>query len=1200
MKLKRLEITGFKSFMGKTRIVFPPGTTGVVGPNGCGKSNLVDALRWVMGEQNIRKLRGKTSEDIIFAGSAGNPPMNMAEVSLTIDNEDASIVGPFNEYSEITVTRRIYRSGETQALINRQPARLKDIQTLFLGSGTGKNAFAVIQQGNIGALTDATPDERRTFIEEAADVTKYKARKRETETRIKSTRENLERVGDIIVELKRQLDTLKLQAKKAILFKELQQDIRDIDCTLAGAEYISLGKKAHALEHSTHRVKQQTQAGLTRREALSSAMDRLKLHAQTTADALETHTRKIFELKRLSDRNESKIAHLKERSLALTQEVESDTKGLASAQKKSRSLAEEIGAIHNANGDLDDALTTLTKKKGAAEQLKLACLERLSQLEQEGQSEATRHMELVSRESASRHRVESAEKLKESALQKLSRHIGEQATVETDLIAATQRKKSLEKEGADLKGEATELTGFAETIREELQGLKKKTLSLGNTLKQKEIEESRVRSFIETMERMVLNHEGCGDGVKAGIKHLVALGTNGNEVVANLIQVENGYETAVETALGEILTHIVVQSSASALQGAMAMVQNGTSRCGFLPATSDTLSPFDGPVPEGCRPISDVVTLNNSNTDALAPLLSRLFVAEDLSDAIQARAQTRQWVAIATTDGSLVDFSGAVIAGKKGASASLLKRRTEILGAREHLTQIEADINDLATRQIDLNNKARHREESLRQAESEERQLRQTLSKNERACLLAGEEVRQGEKRRTLMALERDQWKGDLADLETEVAANRKTSLALREALAQGKSEAAVAREKITDARRKLTLSEQAIAARNVDLAREEAKHDSHRDTVARLTHFLQEGEVLAQSLEGEIKKKGLEIQGCDKQIGTLEKVLTKAFDAITAEEEALAATRTRLSRIEGDTLEKETERKELITLHEERSETLRKEEVALAGFLTRLEELRTRTLEQYQTPIETLNATFQEKIHGLLQGDVQREDLKGKLVRLKRKIHRIGDVNAAAVTQYEEMKERHGFLSDQQKDLTASLDDLESIIRKINRITQERFVETFHRINEKLEEIFPKLFEGGSARLVLTDPSKPLETGVELMIQPPGKKQARLSLLSGGEKALSAIAFVFSIFLLKPSSFCVMDEIDAPLDDANVLRFNNLLTLIAESSQILVITHNKITMEHADILIGVTMEKKGTSKVVSVNLSGKEISLETPEAESA
>ena len=1200
MKLKRLEITGFKSFMGKTRIVFPPGTTGVVGPNGCGKSNLVDALRWVMGEQNVRKLRGKTSEDIIFAGSAGNPPMNMAEVSLTIDNEDASIVGPFNEYSEITVTRRIYRSGETQALINRQPARLKDIQTLFLGSGTGKNAFAVIQQGNIGALTDATPEERRTFIEEAADVTKYKARKRETETRIKSTRENLERVGDIIVELKRQLDTLKLQAKKAMLFKELQQSIRDIDCTLTGAEYITLGDKAHALERSTHRIKQQTQAGLTRREALSSAVDRLKLHAQTTADALETHTRKIFELKRLSDRNEGKIAHLKERSLALSQGVESDTLALASGQKKNRDLTEEIGAIHNANGDLHGAVATLTQKKSDAETLKIACQTHLSQLEKKGQSEANGHMDLVGRESASRHRVESAEKLKKSALQKLERHRVEQATAETDLIAATQRKKILEKETANLNGEATELTEFTEAIQGEIQDLKKEAVSLGDALKQKEIEESRIRSFIETMQRMVLNHEGYGDGVKEGLKQLQILGSEGHEVVANLIEVENGYETAVETALGEALTHIVVQSSAAALQGALAMACDGSSRCGFLAAGTASLAPFSGPAPEGCRPITDVVTLESKNNDALAPLLSRLFVAKNLSDAIDARAQTRQWVSIATLDGSLVDASGAIITGTKGASASLLKRRTEILGARELLTHIEADITSVATRQMDLNKKTEHRREALRQAESEERLLRQTLAEKERACLLTGEEVRRGEKRRSVMALERTQWEGDLADLETEVAATLQTSLALREALAQGKRDASVSEEKIAEARRELALSEQAIAARSVDLAREEAKHENHRDTVARLTHFLREGEELVQRLSEGIKKKGMEIQGCDKQVGTLEKSLREAFDAITAEEESLALTRTRLSRMEGETLEKETERKELISLHEERSETLRKEEVALAGFLTRLEELKTRALEQYQTPIETLNTTFQEKIHGLLHGEAQTEDLKGELARLKRKIHRIGDVNAAAVTQYEEMKERHGFLSDQQSDLTASLDDLESIIRKINRITQERFVDTFHRINEKLGEIFPKLFEGGSARLVLTDPSKPLETGVELMIQPPGKKQARLSLLSGGEKALSAIAFVFSIFLLKPSSFCVMDEIDAPLDDANVLRFNNLLTLIAESSQILVITHNKITMEHADILIGVTMEKKGTSKVVSVNLSGKELSLETPEAESA
>ncbi len=1193
MKLKKLEITGFKSFMGKTRIVFPPGTTGVVGPNGCGKSNVVDALRWVMGEQNVRKLRGKTSEDIIFAGSAGNPPMNMAEVSLTIDNEDGTIVGPFNDYSEITVTRRIFRSGESNYLINRQPARLKDIQTLFLGSGTGKNAFAVIQQGNIGALTDATPEERRVFIEEAADVTKYKARKRETESKIKSTRENLDRVGDILSELERQLASLKRQAKKALFFKELQKEIRDLDITLTGVEYLSLAHKAKELVTSTERIKAQSKADATRREALSSALERLKLHAQETTDAIEAKNRKIYELKRLADRDENEIGHLREKSLSLTTEVKEDNHHLSVARAKNSELTDEIRTLRHAHGDLDHVVTELDKKMEAAEHHRSACQSTLTTLEKTSNEESSGRMELVAREASFKHVFTNAEKLHENATRKLKRRDEDLATARTSLAAAKEKGRILEQEMAEFKEETTELRDHLDDLRDGINAMEMDTSRLDDTLKQKEIEESRIRSYLDTMQRMVHNLDGYGDGVKKGMDQLDTLGSISHEVVADLLQVEKGYETAAETALGEILTHIVVDSHDMAFNAALAMQQEGTSRCGFLPPELSDLSPFAGAPLEGCRPLTELVVPDERLTAPFPALLSRLFVADDLESAIKAKGLTDQWVAIATKDGSLVDFCGAVIAGTQGASASLLKRRTEMNEAEEKLTVLEANIAKLSEQREGLHKAMETRRESLRQAESELSKLLRERSEKERSCLLAAEEVKQGQKHLTLMDLETEQLVGDLADLEDEMDESREKLQSVQEELAKRVKGEEVAREKLTEAREALSRADQAIVELKLALAREEAKHENHRSTLKRLTGFLKEGEELIQRLHEGIEKKTRDSEVLLKQAEEKEKGLAGAFGAVTAEEESLAVTRTHLSRIEADMTEKETERKELATLYEERSERLRKDEVALAGFLARGEELEARAIEQYRVPIKELTATFEEEIHAVLHGEVDKESLKQDLDRLKRKINRVGEVNPAAVTQYEEVMERHGFLLEQQTDLNSSLDDLEAIIKKINRITQDRFVDTFHRINEKLAEIFPRLFDGGSARLVLTEPGKPLETGVELMIQPPGKKQARLSLLSGGEKALSAIAFVFSIFLLKPSSFCVMDEIDAPLDDANVLRFNNLLTMIAESSQILVITHNKITMEHADILLGVTMEKKGISKVVSVNLSGKELPAE-------
>jgi len=1200
MKLKKLEITGFKSFMGKTRIVFPPGTTGVVGPNGCGKSNVVDALRWVMGEQNVRKLRGKTSEDIIFAGSVGNAPMNMAEVSLTIDNEDGSVVGPFNEYSEITVTRRIFRTGESNCLINRQPARLKDIQALFLGSGTGKNAFAVIQQGNIGALTDASPEERRIFIEEAADVTKYKARKRDTESRIKSTRDNLERVGDILSELSNQLGALKRQAKKALLFKELQQGIRELDLTLSGVEYLALERKAKTLISSSERTKEHAKAAVTKREALASAMARLKLHAQETTDAIETHNRKIFELRRRADRDESEISHRRDKANTLTTEVEEDRHHLAETGSKNRELTEEIRSLSLTHGDLNQVVTDLDKQMEAAEHRRNACRTHLTTLEKESHHASSRHMELVAREASVRHAFTSAEKLHEGAHRKLKRRNEDLAIAKSALASATEKGHVLETEMTAFKGQTTELREHIDDLRDGINTLERDAVQMDETLKGKEIEESRICSYLDTMQHMVSNLDGYGDGVKEGMERLDALGSASHRVVADLLQVERGYETAAETALGDILTHILVSSDKTALQGAQAMVEKSDSRCGFLTAGLSELSPFTGASLPGCRPLAELIDLDDCLPPPLPALLSRLFVAEDLATAVTARRTTHHWVAVATRDGSLVDFSGTVIAGTPGTSASLLKRRSDMADAEEKLATMEADLSMSRNLRSGLLIKLETRREALKQAESELDGLLRMRSEKERECLLADEKIKQGKKHLTLMDLETEQLVGDLADLEEEMKGTGEKLAAVQVELATLARAEKTSGKELTLARDGLAKAEQAIVELKLSLAREETRHENHRSTLKRLTDFLKEGEELTRRLNEGIDKKNRESATCLAQAKQREDGLEAAFKAVTTEEEALAVTRNRLARFDADMAEKSQETRELAGRHDELTETLRKEEVELAGVLTRGEELKTRVSEQYQAPIDELIPAFGDEIHAVLEGKTDKKALTEKLDSLKRKITRIGDVNPAAVAQYDEVNERHGFLLEQQTDLTSSLDDLEAIIRKINRITQERFIDTFHRINEKLSELFPRLFEGGSARLVLTEPGKPMETGVELMIRPPGKKQARLSLLSGGEKALSAIAFVFSIFLLKPSSFCVMDEIDAPLDDANVQRFNNLVTMIAENSQILVITHNKITMEHTDILIGVTMEKKGVSKVVSVNLSGKDLAFDAPDAESA
>ncbi|WP_459922547.1 chromosome segregation protein SMC [Desulfatiferula olefinivorans] len=1186
MRLIKLDIAGFKSFQEKVSLVFPRGITAVVGPNGCGKSNIVDALRWVMGEQSVKQLRGKAVEDLIFAGADGKQPLNMAEVSLTIDNSGGDAAeSTMNPYTEIMITRRIYRSGESAYLINRQPCRLKDIHNLFLGSGSGKHSFAVIQQGNIGALTDAGPEERRFFIEDAADITKFKERKKETLSRIKSTEENLLRLSDIITELKRRIESLDRQAAKAKKFKEYRSRARDLDIRIALWYFDRYSRDISAKRTACADLSEAEERRSRELIEIDARLSGIARDAARQREIIEDLEQQRFDLQRAVDKKENDREHLTRDIDRLGREMIDAEAHAEELDRKNQELAREIEQARSSHEGLDDDLIRAESELAGEREARDTLKTQLQDLEKSVKDLHRQHMVLAGDQARAGSILDHARQ-REIDLDRRLRRIDE------DFLDSSRRLDEArnEKKQADLALEELRLTlrdlsRDRDRVRGELARHAADHTDRRAALRTLDMEHSGHRSRYTTLAAI---HDQFGwyqKGVKTVMKTLNKDGNvSAQRLVAERLRPAPGYEAAAEAVLAEALQAVLVDAPEEALDLIDHLRTQREGQCGFL-VRLGLRPPPASPVPEGCTSLIDHMDLDDDDRNLARTLLANALVVPSLAAGLSLPDHRGPRV---TLDGDLITERGLIIGGSRDTDNSIFHKKQEI-------EELEALIRSMEARQRDLRQDLDRLDQAMSALRAEEQGLGDALNdaetekqEAERAQLLSEETLKQAKKRRTVLELEQEQLAGEREDIEQEISelSDRLQHIGDDIRVIEGRLESSAAT--VTDVSSLLEARNKAVVDLQVRITSLAARRDNHRTSLKRLEGFLFEGQKRKSRLEQEMfekKERSEQIsRTLDADRGLLDQ-LAKDL-ARTAEEDRVA--RNGLAAIEASRREKERLRAERLKERDRDNGRLQALELELSQLRLKRESLTARIEEKYHHRINQYSLEFEEKevdTASLSAFDITA--METELKDLTRKITQLGDVNLSAISEFEELKTRYDFLIDQQNDLTRSLSDLEAIIAKINRVSQERFLETFNLINDKLGELFPTLFEGGSARMVLTEPSSPLTTGVELMIQPPGKRLTRLSLLSGGEKALSAIAFVFSIFLIKPSSFCIMDEIDAPLDDANVMRFNALVRHIGKQSQILMITHNKLTMEFADILFGVTMEKKGVSKIVSVNLSG-------------
>ncbi|HYC55648.1 MAG TPA: chromosome segregation protein SMC [Candidatus Binatia bacterium] len=1191
MRIKRLELIGFKSSKDRTVLDFPVGITGIVGPNGCGKSNIVDALRWVLGEQSARHLRGRSMEDVIFAGNQAHGPLGMAEVTIVLDNEngtdfappdpeeeESEVVRMLRRVPELQVTRRLFRSGESEYQINGRPCRLRDITELFLGTGVGTKAYSIVEQGRVGQIVNAKPEDLRLFIEEAAGTTLYRSRKIAAERKIERTRDNLLRVSDVVRELERQAGSLRRQAKGAVQYQELKAQEDALDRQLTSMRLRAFDEQLARAWNEVADRRGRDHALRLRAGALSEEREAARGKARRLEAELDEARRAVFEAKARLGQAEQQRRHLGQRRDELTSIVEEARSDLARLDQQVETLQQEAAAASGQLASLEAGCAGATAACQDISSRVRDCDQRYFEWSTETDATRTQLIEALGAGAGLRNERAALERQIQAAEDRIHRLKSEAEALATVRVRLSDDLTACDRELSSVIAAVGMAEGEKGQAASELQSaLAARAAAQGDADRWRE-ETASLRSRLESLEELHRSFAGYNDGVRAFMSNGGRERAGAKAVVADVIEIESGYERAVAAVLGERLQYIVVPTTDAAVEGARYLRESGAGRASFLPVS---IRREDDPtVPEGAAQLIEHVRIQSGFEPILQPLLQGIIVVDSLEDARASWVHNGTQASFVTRDGEVVEYSGVVTGGSENPiDEGLLLRNTELRSTQEAL-QIARQ-------------RGRAAAEALQQASDAATSMDARLSDLDRELhRLTVERVRlSGEKQLHEQNTARTEDRARTVQSELESAGRELTSgrTRLREAeseLQRRESEAAElenrrllfdARGRALETERRELLSE--LEAARVREAQLRQRLESLQAAAATLTTNLADAGSRRDSLVRRLEREVREIEGIEASLldpsldlDALRATAAKVEEALGACERRGSVLRQSLSDIDAR-WDATARRLETIRAELGRHELRRKE----------IELERSALLEAVKERLG-VHAEELQVVAVVAEADVA--VLSSELESVRARIRRLGTVNLGAVIELEEIEKRLSELTKQRDDLEHSIEDLRGTIARLNRLSRKRFQECFEEVNRIFQSTFPKLFHGGKASLALTDAENLLETGVEIFVQPPGKRLGNLDLLSGGEKALTAISLIFALFLFKPSPFCVLDEVDAPLDEANIGRFTRMVSEMSDRSQFLLITHNKRTMEVCDTLYGVTMPEPGVSRMVSVDLS--------------
>ncbi|MDO8526295.1 MAG: chromosome segregation protein SMC [Deltaproteobacteria bacterium] len=1183
MRLKSLELFGFKSFVDQTTIHFEEGVTGVVGPNGCGKSNIVDAIRWAMGEQSAKHLRGSDMQDVIFNGSQVRAPLNMAQVTLTFDLTDGRAPAGYTDYTEVQIERRLYRSGESEYYINKVPCRLRDIVDFFLGTGVGTKAYSIIEQGRIGHILSSKPEERRLIIEEAAGISKFKNRKESALRKIESTEANLSRLNDIIGEIRRQLNALDRQARKAEKYKIIYDDLKGRELTFSSIRYHQLYSQVEKLEAEASDLTQNEAVLAANLSQFEADSERERLVLAQVEQELGHVQEKFYMQQNAVKLHENAIEYQASKLKDLERQAENCALDIEDFRAKLKKCEDQMEVLNQSKLTVDLSVASANEKivqlEEVLQQAMQICVEWQSKTE-ETNKEILKCVSLVAE---SQSRLEYLER----------RHLeteGRIAKGQTEVDGIDRARKEVDKKIAGSDRDLEELKQLSFRLTDEKtivkQDLEEKRTLLETSLKNMEGLKNQLsakQSMLVSLEEIHQNMEGYREGVRTVLK---ASGENLTGIcgpVSQIVDTEPRFEAAVSAALGEKMQYVVVQSQEEGLNAVEFLRTQAKGRSTFVPlnirAASKNEQAVEGPGVMG--PLLDNVRFSDDYKQIAQYLFGDCVLVEDLKQALNIWQNGAPDKTLVTLQGEVIDRTGVISggAGLEGEALLGYKRRTEemhndIAASKALTTESEKEVLRLKS----LVQALEERVEALSR-DSHGEEIR--LVHQEKDGLRMREELGRYNQDRDRITMEIARCLDEKREIEQE---KEKVILLLEEQI----STQQILEKDMAEFQAKLGMANGDKDRCSQDLAQGRAQLTQTEDKALSIEREMEQQVTAKLEWVESIEKRLVEInrgQELSKELAAAQVTEREQLEKALVEMDTLGQKQKELKE-QYETLSKQVKEKELSLReirrrHEEMVKSLHTNDLKLAEGRRELKILVDQMLERYKIDITHYTA------ESVVTPDFNFEAEQAILFDLKDRLEKLGSVHVGAIEEYDELKSRYEFLSKQQADLVSSLESLKKAIHKINRVSRERFIKTFEMVNEKFQEIFPRLFKGGRARLMLIDEENLLDSGVEIYAQPPGKKLQAITLLSGGEKALTAVALVFSIFLIKPSPFCLLDEVDAPLDEANIDRFNEMVREMTAHSQFIMITHNRRTMEKTDCLYGVTMEEAGISKVVSVRLNG-------------
>ena len=1176
MRLKELEIQGFKSFPDKTKITIGEGITGVVGPNGSGKSNISDSIRWVLGETSSKQLRGSGKmEDVIFGGTQSRGAMGFASVALTIDNSDH---GLDMDADEVTIGRRYYRSGESEYSINGQNVRLKDVYELLLDTGIGRDGYAIVGQGRIAEIVGAKSAERREIFEEASGIAKYRYRKNEAERRLEAAEGNLERLRDILGELEKRVGPLKRDSEKAQQFLELSGRRKSLEVTL----WVDAIRRANDTVRDQQRKFEAAQADY---ERLSRQLDEfdeksaaLREEAQQLVLQVEQANADIRAVTEANAGSESEIAVLKNESEhsrfridGATGELERAGQGRQSIETEAAGHKAAIEKLHGEVAALDARVAELRAELRALEEKAAASGQRRDVID-------AAIARLQDTATAAKVRAASAQSAKEAAAQRLDEAKQQAVELENSAAAAEEEKRRAERRLKDAEEAVTRNDNIKAGLKLKLESRRRQQAEAADALQKADKERSNTSQRIHILEDLERNMDGYQQSVKAVMRAAAGRRLRGIiGPVAGILTVEKGYETAIETALGFALQNIVVEDQGCARAAIGFLKDERAGRATFLPLDTVQGSRFTGRLTGTAEVAADLVKCDPRYQHIIDNLLGRIIVVEDLSEASTVAKNLGYRNRIVTLDGQVINAGGSFTGGSTARSVGVFSRKQEL--------------DELRTRLVKLEKKRADAEKELEARKAEVDNLTAQLSGAEAEGMNASSERLRAslelDRLTAAVAQHEENTRSLAAEIEAQQAAVTQNETACAEAeAAQGKAEAE-------------------LNTYNAELAELGESTGSLTAERERITNELSENQMQRLANEKDIGLHEAALEGLQSRTGEAEaraRELNAAIEAAKAKIEANALKIAEIERTRGENKEKIAAAEETIrTANAARMEkeaavarlgqenrALTDERERMSGEMARLAERRTAAENELNDTNTKLWEEYQLTAGEAKELCVEFEsltELRRSVAEVRGKIRGLGNVNVGAIEEYKEVKERYDFLKAQVTDVEKAKSELTRMIAELCSEMEELFTTSFKQINTHFQQIFKELFGGGHARLYLSDESNVLESGIEIEVSPPGKVIKNLSALSGGEQALVAISIYFAILNVNPAPFCFLDEIEAALDDVNVARYAQYLRRMTDHTQFIVITHRRGTMEAADVLYGVTMQEDGVSKILRLDL---------------